>query len=216
MDNSIESRLPFMDYRVVEYGLALPEAIKLRHGYGKWIVRRAMAARIPDAIRKARYKRGFDVQQSRWIDQGLGALVRKQLHEQAGSVSHWLMAGAKIDEVFSDGQLKARPSAFGEVTSLLWLAKVTRRAGPQAMGTERPAKARSQSLVKASLRIRDDQPETVPAVRQQSALGCHRFGRVARPGRGADGRRCCPGVARQRRDFRGGIDRHFRQRKSSA
>src|SRR5262249_29486479 len=61
MGNSIESRLPFVDYRVVELGLALPTALKLRGGYGKWAVRQVMSGRIPESIRMSRYKRGFDV-----------------------------------------------------------------------------------------------------------------------------------------------------------
>jgi asparagine synthase (glutamine-hydrolysing) len=64
MGNSMESRLPLMDYRLVEFGVALPEAVKLRRGYGKWIVREAMKGRIPESIRVARYKRGFDVSQT--------------------------------------------------------------------------------------------------------------------------------------------------------
>ena len=130
MGNSIESRLPFLDYRVVELGLALPEALKLRHGYGKWIVRRAMAARIPEAIRTARYKKGFTVQQSRWIDEGLGALLRKMLHDQSSCTGRWLPLDAKIDEVFSNEQLKGRPAAFAEATTLLWLANAVNHQAP--------------------------------------------------------------------------------------
>jgi asparagine synthase (glutamine-hydrolysing) len=125
MGNSIESRLPFVDYRVVEYGVALPEALKLRGGYGKWIVRRAVAGKIPEAIRTARYKRGFDVQQDRWIDEGLGAFVRKMLHDQLGTIQEWLAPGTKIGEAFSNHQFKARPSAFAEATTLLWLAQAS-------------------------------------------------------------------------------------------
>jgi asparagine synthase (glutamine-hydrolysing) len=122
MGNSVESRLPFLDYRVMECGMALPEAMKLRGGYGKWIVRKAMAGKIPEAIRTARYKKGFDVEERRWIDEGLGQCIRGMLHEQSGGIREWLSPGVSIDEAFSNDQLKARPSAFAETTTLLWLA----------------------------------------------------------------------------------------------
>src|SRR5207244_9636112 len=50
MAHSIESRLPFMDYRVVEMGIALPAALKLRNGFGKWTIREAMKGQVPEAI----------------------------------------------------------------------------------------------------------------------------------------------------------------------
>ena len=102
MGNSIESRLPFVDYRVMECGIALPAAMKLRGGYGKWIVRRAMAGKLPDAVRMARYKKGFDVRQDGWIDAGLGEFMRGMLHERSARIRPWLVPGAKIDEVFSN------------------------------------------------------------------------------------------------------------------
>ena len=121
MGNSIESRLPFVDYRVMECGIALPDALKLRGGYGKWIVRRAMAGRIPESIRMARYKKGFDVQEHRWIDGGLGKLMRRMLHDRVATIREWLMPDAAIDAVFSNDHLKTRPNAFAEATTLIWL-----------------------------------------------------------------------------------------------
>ena len=51
MANSVESRLPFLDYRIVELGLALPEDVKIRQGFGKWIVREIGKGKVPDFIR---------------------------------------------------------------------------------------------------------------------------------------------------------------------
>ncbi len=125
MGNSIESRLPFLDYRAMELGIALPASLKLRGGYGKWIIRRAMVNEIPNTIRNARYKRAFDVKENYWIDKGLGDCIRKMLHERSQQVSDWLPPGAEIDKVFSNEQLKNRSCAIAESASLLWLASVT-------------------------------------------------------------------------------------------
>jgi asparagine synthase (glutamine-hydrolysing) len=130
MGNSVESRLPFMDYRVIECGLALPDTLKLRHGHGKWIIRRAMAGKIPESIRVARLKKGFDIQRGKWIDGGLGDLMRTMLHDRSALVQQWLVPDADIDVAYNNENLKIRAGAFTEATTLIWLADATRRAMP--------------------------------------------------------------------------------------
>jgi asparagine synthase (glutamine-hydrolysing) len=125
MGNSVESRLPFMDYRLVEVALALPAAVKLRDGFGKWIVREVARGKIPEEIRRARYKRGFDVQQSDWIGRGLGEAIREALRMRLPKIKQFLEPDAKVDELFSDAQLKRRPVAFGEANTLLCLGDNT-------------------------------------------------------------------------------------------
>jgi asparagine synthase (glutamine-hydrolysing) len=122
MGNSVESRLPFMDYRLVECGIALPEDWKLRGGHGKWIIRRVMKGRIPEMIRTSRRKMGFDVQQNRWIDGGLGRRIRRMLHDRETAVRRWLAPNSNIDTLFDDRTLKDRPLALCEASSLIWLA----------------------------------------------------------------------------------------------
>ena len=122
MGNSVESRLPFLDYRLVEVALALPAAVKLRNGFGKWVVREVSRGKIPEEIRGARYKRGFDVQQSEWVEQGLGTSIRDALHARLPKIKGFLAPDAKVDELFSDAQLKHRTAAFAEATTLVWLA----------------------------------------------------------------------------------------------
>jgi asparagine synthase (glutamine-hydrolysing) len=123
MGSSVESRLPFLDYRLVELGLALPTSLKVRHGYGKWILRRAMRGKIPDSIRLLRSKRGFDVNEKEWIAHGLGTWIRARLEEHASDVARWLAPGTCISEAFSDASLGAMPVRLTEAVSLLWLAR---------------------------------------------------------------------------------------------
>ena len=122
MGNSLETRLPFLDYRFVEFALALPDRLKVRSGYGKWILRDAMRGRVPSSIRNARYKRGFDAPQAVWIEDGLGAAIRARLHDQQPVLGTWLPVEANIDGLFADRRLASHPTAFAEATSLLWLA----------------------------------------------------------------------------------------------
>ena len=123
MGNSLETRLPFLDFRLAELASALPDRLRVHRGYGKWILRRAMASRLPSEITRARYKRGFDVAPGEIARSGIGASIRERLHEQDGAIRGWLVPGGEVDELFSDQRLATSPTAFAEATSLLWLAR---------------------------------------------------------------------------------------------
>jgi asparagine synthase (glutamine-hydrolysing) len=63
---SIESRLPFLDYRLVEFCLSLPDHFKYRDGYTKKILRDAIA-KLPQAIKDRKDKMGFVSPDESWV-----------------------------------------------------------------------------------------------------------------------------------------------------
>ena len=120
MANSIESRLPFMDYRLVEFGLAINTSYKINKGYGKWIVRDVMQQKVPDQIRLARYKRGFDADFSTWFRSGLGQTIRGLLYDNQQSISQYIDK-VNISHYFSDDCLINYRARFIEAVTLIWL-----------------------------------------------------------------------------------------------
>lgn len=66
MATSIESRVPFLDHKLVEYTAKLPERMKLRGRATKWILREAMKGVLPDEI-LTRSKMGFPVPVGNWF-----------------------------------------------------------------------------------------------------------------------------------------------------
>ncbi len=66
MAHGLEARSPFLDHEVMEFAARLPVDLKLRGTTGKWLLRRALARRLPPAIRR-RPKRGFDLPVDRWL-----------------------------------------------------------------------------------------------------------------------------------------------------
>ncbi len=66
MAASIESRVPFLDHKLVEFSAAMPREMKLRGGTTKWILREAMKGILPDAILN-RPKMGFPVPVGKWF-----------------------------------------------------------------------------------------------------------------------------------------------------
>jgi len=121
MAHSIESRLPFLDYRVLVLGVALPEALKLRGGWGKWIVRKAFQDRLPASIAWARAKRGFDVNAHGWITAGLGAAVREALQQTVPRLGDLVMPGLRVSDYFANTRLANDRAVFGDAVALLWL-----------------------------------------------------------------------------------------------
>lgn len=120
MAHSIESRLPFLDYELLEFACALPVTAKLKHGYGKWILREAAQGLIPDEIRLARYKRGFDVPNAAWINAGLGNEIRDLFLKHHSSINHLLPPNADITTLFSDELLSSNKVRMCEAITLCY------------------------------------------------------------------------------------------------
>ena len=76
MAASIESRVPFMDYRLVEWANRLPTAFKIRRGAGKALVKEVARAVLPAEVVDRR-KSGFGVPLDRWFrsNEGLGQRI---------------------------------------------------------------------------------------------------------------------------------------------
>jgi asparagine synthase (glutamine-hydrolysing) len=62
----IEARLPFLDYRIVEFALTLPDSHKIQQGWQKYILRKAMPD-LPERIRFRKDKKGFTTPHDEWI-----------------------------------------------------------------------------------------------------------------------------------------------------
>jgi asparagine synthase (glutamine-hydrolysing) len=66
MAASIESRVPFLDHKLVEFTARLPQKMKIRGRETKWILREAMKGILPAEI-LTRGKMGFPVPLGRWF-----------------------------------------------------------------------------------------------------------------------------------------------------
>lgn len=66
MATSVESRVPFLDHKLVEFTCSLPERLKLRGGTTKYILRESMKGVLPESI-LSRSKMGFPVPVGAWF-----------------------------------------------------------------------------------------------------------------------------------------------------
>ena len=125
MGHGVETRLPFMDYRLVELALALPVRLKIANGFGKWAIRQVTQNVVPDFIRLNRKKRGFDVTQT-WIAGGLGASLRARIHDQKNALAPFLKNNLNIEQMLSDEALQSNSNLLDEALMLAWLAEPIR------------------------------------------------------------------------------------------
>ena len=121
MANSVESRLPFMDYRLIEFGLALPANAKIKFGYGKWILRSVMKNFVPDFIRLERKKRGFDVTKN-WINEGLGIAIRDQILSKKDVLEEYIKPNIILEDKLSNEALESNRLLLDEALMLVWLS----------------------------------------------------------------------------------------------
>lgn len=108
MAHSRELRLPFLSHELVEFCMALPDQLKVHHGWTKYVMRETYKDLLPSTICWRKDKVGFEAPQSDWMQSDHAkemvrdAQVRLQKHDiiQSGkSPDDWksLMAARLLD-----------------------------------------------------------------------------------------------------------------------
>ncbi len=83
MAHSIEARVPFLDYRLVEYVFALPDDQKIRRALTKYVMRNALQGVLPEPVRTRTDKMGFVTPETVWLNGELRGLINDLIHSQS-------------------------------------------------------------------------------------------------------------------------------------
>lgn len=123
---SLEARVPFLDYRLVEFTFSLPNIQIVRNGMTKFVLRNAMRNLIPEMIRNRTDKMGFVVPEDYWLQK----LNKKQMLDiftsrnflQRGYFNHSQLL--KHYELYCSGQEGLNASLVWRWVNLeLWFRK---------------------------------------------------------------------------------------------
>lgn len=125
MYNSIESRVPFLDTRIVEFASTLPIKYKIQNGEAKWILKK-VAENYLDKEIIYRKKTGFGAPLRDWIKKDLNFLFEKYLNEQKinsqGVFNHNAITNLIKDN--SKGKIDAAYSIFSILCITIWIDKM--------------------------------------------------------------------------------------------
>ena len=115
MANSLEVRVPILDYTVVDFAFTIPTRFKISGGHTKRILKDAFRDVLPDEL-YTRPKRGFEVPLLKWFRTGLKSLIEDDL------LSDKFIEEQGIFDLGEIQQLKRQlfSSSPGEVHARIW------------------------------------------------------------------------------------------------
>ncbi len=122
MAHALETRAPFLDTAVVEFGASLPDRLRMRFGKGKVLLRRAMRGILPKRV-LSRGKMGFGAPLGAWFRGELDGLVRERLLEPTSPIYEYLRPApvAALVRRHSNAQADLSPQIWALLTLESWL-----------------------------------------------------------------------------------------------
>jgi asparagine synthase (glutamine-hydrolysing) len=125
MAHSVEVRVPFLDYRLVDLLFSLPGHHKMRGPYNKYIIREAMRGKIPQSVRERQDKMGFPSPSGIWMSE-LESHIRDTLNTQFAKETGML----DVKQISSDFERHCRGEAqlgrelFNVLQFLIWYRNI--------------------------------------------------------------------------------------------
>jgi asparagine synthase (glutamine-hydrolysing) len=103
MQQSVEIRSPFLDYRLMEFAFSIPNDLKFKNGITKIIQRETIGTMLPDSITKNRKKIGFNTPFTDYIsnDHNFKSYISDILNSQSFKSKN-IWNAAKIAKIFSN------------------------------------------------------------------------------------------------------------------
>lgn len=82
MQFSLETRVPLLDYRIVEFALNLDESLKIKNGDAKYLLKRVLNKYVPGYL-FSRPKWGFGIPLDHWLQKELSFLIDRYASREA-------------------------------------------------------------------------------------------------------------------------------------
>ena len=122
MAHSLEARVPFLDYRLVEFLFSLESGELIERGRTKSVLRRALGDLLPPVVRDRLDKLGFVTPEGRWLRGALGELAADVFASRSFAERGFVDAGAARSrlERHRRGELQAGFELWRALNVELW------------------------------------------------------------------------------------------------
>ena len=127
MGNSVEARLPFMDYRLVSYVFKLNDEYKMNGQWNKYILRQAMKNQIPESVRMRVDKMGFPTPTKKWFSGPLFEVTMDTLASQSFKENGIFNQSAIINDLkqHRKGAIDISDKLFDVLQLNIWMSEYT-------------------------------------------------------------------------------------------
>jgi asparagine synthase (glutamine-hydrolysing) len=121
---SLESRVPLLDHRLVEFAFRLPAEKKVRNGQGKWLLRQVLQQYVPPELVE-RPKMGFGVPIEHWLRGPLREWAEPLLGERQLEDQGFFSAKTvrRVWERYLSGQTYYGPELWSILMFQAWLER---------------------------------------------------------------------------------------------
>ena len=127
MAHSLESRGPFLDHKLVEFSLRLPDSCKIRGWNRKYLLKKLLKGKVPRAVLSQK-KMGFVIPLAQWLNGPLKELLCDSLSEDSLRRSGFFDPKA-VQQLVQEHLAKRRDHSkalWGILVFTLWLDRYTR------------------------------------------------------------------------------------------
>ena len=111
MGSGLEGRVPFLDHRVVEFGMSLPDELKVSGKQGKYFIKQWAEQRLPKEHLYAK-KRGFHVPVQQWLGTTLKTHLADVLPRNR-AIKEWFQVDAVVE-------LLNKTKRDNQATRIIW------------------------------------------------------------------------------------------------
>ncbi len=125
MANGLEVRLPFLDYRLVEFSINLPTEFKINGSMHKFLMKKDLERYLPDHL-IYRKKWGFPAPISKWLSGNLSHLINIHLLDKSKIEQQGIFSFAFIENIvneFKKGDHYLGKKIWGLIVFQLWYIK---------------------------------------------------------------------------------------------
>ncbi|MBV9841335.1 MAG: asparagine synthase (glutamine-hydrolyzing) [Sphingomonadaceae bacterium] len=100
MAHSLEARVPLLSHKLVDWALTVPNALKLRRGTGKYLLRRAIEPWLPRGV-VDRPKQGFQMPLAAWFRGQFGIVARETWFDSGAALSGYV-DNREVERLFAE------------------------------------------------------------------------------------------------------------------